>query len=931
MILAFISVLMVLLCSIVHASTVISGSLVMSFSDDNGAILSVIDKTTGMTLSSGSQKGCLWGFTDLNSQYAGGCEFSASAGTFKSATTPSGGLQMTFDGAQAPLSLGTIAVSVEPTVASGGSGSSIDAIDMSLTIMAPPATSSPSRPFTQLLWPSELLFDGNRTSAVVLPLMPGLWLGQGAFGWPEVASPTISIGYPGRGVFADVAWVRMNASASVQDPNSPTDPDGIDAAACPSTSGLAALGMTTVTEDLSSPQQPNPAARVIPATLTVKPAATADGQWVLSHGFDINVTSATTGGKDVRFTTRLIANPSLLQAGAASVEASGLGAPGAAAGLTQRLGGAEKAAWMMAAPLMKVDTGLMGNTFADWDTEMLPFLPSPSLVHVAGMEPEGFDHYYPDMLPPNPAYGTTLDLQHTVQVSHDLGHVFMPYTNPTWWDVHSPTVAKEMPAAGLILQDITALNTSLQPEVQCYGPNCGVAVCPASLFVAQRVADLMLQIVTTNVSKHGPGIGSDAAFCDQIGARPPFPDENPLSRQLALRAFGAWGEAVGGSAGFARGWQQFLWDQAMAHVHSEQGFDKLLAAGPGGEPGVGGFHGQQLLQMFSSMQTGNFCIGGKGNTPGRDPDSGACFRAVPLVQSMFKPLVPLHQHDLANLQFDFSPIRISWDAAMSLQLALLVHSSPCADYSTRCPWAFGVALVQRELLAPVANQPVTSFRVQPRGETEIWHSSMQPTHPNAATDPWQAATVITVANRDASAPLAWTAPAPHGLAVSTLSATVAAPGFVIASNSSSSALHWGNSSVPWLSPSIGSIGGLFSGSVMGVALPTGTMHLIVQQYSVNISASGWRVDDALGSALAVLVWHPVGPSTAIAAPALASWPSTAHVSVAPFARNVSHRSVSLSQCGPAINVTGVAGTVAFPSASFACSAGQPAAFAAAWV
>ena len=63
----------------------------------------------------------------------------------------------------------------------------------------------------------------------------------------------------------------------------------------------------------------------------------------------------------------------------------------------------------------------------------LPFLPVPTLLHVQDYMKGGFDKQYPDMLPPNPTFGTAQELRQLVDEAHRLGHLVMPYTNPTWW------------------------------------------------------------------------------------------------------------------------------------------------------------------------------------------------------------------------------------------------------------------------------------------------------------------------------------------------------------------------------------------------------------------------------------------------------------------------------------------------------------------
>ena len=63
----------------------------------------------------------------------------------------------------------------------------------------------------------------------------------------------------------------------------------------------------------------------------------------------------------------------------------------------------------------------------------LDLLPAPSQVHFADYLKGGFDNEYPDHLPPRADFGTPQEFRAFVDKAHALGHLVMPYTNPTWW------------------------------------------------------------------------------------------------------------------------------------------------------------------------------------------------------------------------------------------------------------------------------------------------------------------------------------------------------------------------------------------------------------------------------------------------------------------------------------------------------------------
>ena len=63
-------------------------------------------------------------------------------------------------------------------------------------------------------------------------------------------------------------------------------------------------------------------------------------------------------------------------------------------------------------------------------------LPVPTLIHFTDYLKGGFDKEYPDHLPPAPRFGTPEEMRALFDRAHALGHLVMPYTNPTWWCDH---------------------------------------------------------------------------------------------------------------------------------------------------------------------------------------------------------------------------------------------------------------------------------------------------------------------------------------------------------------------------------------------------------------------------------------------------------------------------------------------------------------
>ena len=65
--------------------------------------------------------------------------------------------------------------------------------------------------------------------------------------------------------------------------------------------------------------------------------------------------------------------------------------------------------------------------------EHLKLLPVPTQIHFADYLHGGFDKQYPDHLPPRADFGTSQEFRDFIDKAHALGHLVMPYTNPTWW------------------------------------------------------------------------------------------------------------------------------------------------------------------------------------------------------------------------------------------------------------------------------------------------------------------------------------------------------------------------------------------------------------------------------------------------------------------------------------------------------------------
>ena len=339
-------------------------------------------------------------------------------------------------------------------------------------------------------------------------------------------------------------------------------------------------------------------------------------------------------------------------------------------------GGQDLLRQAFAAPLLKLDAIGVGLPFAAYASSVLPLLPAPALLHICAFSrcgapsTPGFDCNYPDLLPPATVFGGSCDLQAMMLEASRRGFLTMPYSNPTWWDVRSPTLAN---LSGAELAAVAALNASLLPIFETYAdkpvPRSGVVVSPWSPFVRARLVR-ELQSLSWNASgSHPPAspcaeasaaLPSSFVFEDQVGARFPPTDFSPLE-----------------SGRVAPGYEAGLLAHSAAHaavgLHTEQGFDRLARS-------LAGFHGSALQY-----------IGGGGSAPFGPVD--VTWRPEPLfAASGLRALVLNYQHNLDGSAMAADVPRLCWSLAMGFHLSLDVGNAAAL---ANVAWTRTVAAFQR--------------------------------------------------------------------------------------------------------------------------------------------------------------------------------------------------------------------------------------------
>ena len=406
----------------------------LTFSKTNGAILALVDRSTGHNLTLGSRYGCLWGavFPGSSPDFIGGCSYNNSGPNRFS---------YSWNAAQSRLTLAyDWAPGVSPHLdAVVTVTASADAFfDLQLTVNHGWSTT-----MQNALLPCDLMFADDAVQAGYGPfLMPGVRLKASFFAQNRTYVPS----YPSNAAFADYLALAVEgghlAFYAINPSPSPIQP--------------AALGF--VDDDTYH-------AHTFFAYHSLHTWVTSGETWT-SPRVRVRVGQAPE--------TTILAYRQ--ENGMADYPS-----------LTDKLGADLEA--LARAPLIKADAHVIAKPFRDWIAD-LDRLPSPALLHPVAFQPRGHDENYPDFLPPDPQWGTTADFLALVQAAHARGILVMPYTNPTWWDEESPTIQNLSP---LTITDIAVLDEAGQPVYETYGSHGGYVVSPHVDFVAQRLDQLMTQ------------------------------------------------------------------------------------------------------------------------------------------------------------------------------------------------------------------------------------------------------------------------------------------------------------------------------------------------------------------------------------------------------------------------------------------------------
>ncbi|MDZ7615539.1 MAG: DUF6259 domain-containing protein [Patescibacteria group bacterium] len=330
-------------------------------------------------------------------------------------------------------------------------------------------------------------------------------------------------------------------------------------------------------------------------------------------------------------------------------------------------------------------------------TQIAESLPFPVLFHTADYLLGGFDRQYPDLLPPNPEKGTPADLAQLVNACREKGHLFMPYTNPTWWCTNpkGPTFEREGEAP--LSRDFEG---NIYPESYGLSTVQGYTIC--AWHPAVRAAN---DVIREQFTREYP---VDVLFQDQVGARGHRWDTNPA----APRA-GAYLEGIHQIARV---------DSAVVPLGTEDGHDRLI-------------NWEVIFSGLSWPWLPNRTIGNRVLYDDLWP-AGA-WRIEPLALLLAHDKVLFYHHDLGGFVRD--RLDLSVTLAMGYGLSWWTHT-PTPSAKER-DWIERLCRVQAAVGPRCAGQPLDDFEyLAPQvlrsryGDLEIIANlSPQPWPVNAAT------------------------------------------------------------------------------------------------------------------------------------------------------------------------------------------------------
>ncbi|MBN1812377.1 MAG: hypothetical protein JXA14_11110 [Anaerolineae bacterium] len=600
-------------------------------SKTNGALTFIEDKATGQNVSAGSRYSCLWGSVfetvPQPNDYVGGCLYRHDNADreFTWVWHPSDG-RLALRYIANPDQYVEINAWVDITL------STDPWFDMRLFL-----ENKGGDTVERVLFPSDLMFLKSDMQELLLPVMPGVVLKPGIFDEREPYWYTIR--YPGwPGVFADYQALE-------------------------STRGRLALYTIHKTDEI--------------ITTEIGPIEDSEhpGSFYLYHTFYSGIADNNIWESPM---VRIHIGQPYPQTLAAYRTHNQF-----AAFPDLRTKAGSRYDQLVRSPLIKADTD---KSISVYET-LLPQIPAPAILHWVSFWPYSFDENYPDLLPPKPEFGTTIEMATLFGEANAAGFLNMPYTNPTWWDDEAPTFE------GLSPTNVAVLGRGGDALYECYTgsadpPDCtpenaardstfniglppyqwlhgGYVVSPHVDQVQQRLAQLQQQMKAD--------IPSDLVFEDQVGARAMTFDYNPDAPT---------------PTSYHQGWLEHTRVYSANLLMTEAGYDRLAETETG-------FHGSYLLAHVTTDATTEWW--GVGN-----------WHVYPLTAFLTRDKTLFYQHNLAPETFTYNLSTLRWNLATGYMLSYDTYASEYGG-GLESPWLGLVATLQSEVLSRYADELAVDF------------------------------------------------------------------------------------------------------------------------------------------------------------------------------------------------------------------------------
>lgn len=295
----------------------------------------------------------------------------------------------------------------------------------------------------------------------------------------------------------------------------------------------------------------------------------------------------------------------------------------------------------------------------------LALLPRPTQIHFADYLHGGFDKQYPDHLPPRPDFGTPEQFRAMVDEAHRLGHLVMPYTNPTWWcdGPKGPTFERfgEQP----LLKTAEG-----RPVAERYALNSGFTICHWHPAVQEANRRTLRQFRDE--------YPADIVFQDQCGARRWHYDANPASPTPYAYTEGLL--------------SMIDEDSRQMPLSTESGWDRVVNAE------------SQLCGMTWAIVPTEHAPGWRQMT--RDRYSPATWEIFPMAQYIAHDKAAMIHHDLG--QFVTNPQVLSWTLGLGFSMSYKIHATALKQEAPR-QWLLWLDRIQKSICARYVGQPLDRF------------------------------------------------------------------------------------------------------------------------------------------------------------------------------------------------------------------------------